>query len=290
MNIATDRRQTATGSVSSLAVTVVGSLNIDITAYAERLPTAGETVGSARLERSAGGKGANQAAAAARLGAKVHMLGAVGPDPEGDFLLHSLESAGVDTSLVSRSHLPTGTALIVVDRSGENHIVVCPGANGSLLPDGLPHPATDLVLAQLEVPIEVVIDAATRSPGYFSLNASPARQLPVDLIAACDLIVVNEHEYSQMPELKGAPLVAVTYGAAGAALVEHGREAIRVPGVKAPVVNTVGAGDAFGAALPIALTLGLPPEVALAAACRVGAAAVADAASQPALKDLGTYL
>ncbi|WEK61954.1 MAG: PfkB family carbohydrate kinase [Candidatus Microbacterium colombiense] len=272
-----------------LSLTIVGSINVDLTARADRLPQAGETVGGGTLVREAGGKGANQAAAAARLGATVRMVGAVGTDADGGWMRSELETAGVDTANVQISDQPTGVALIVVDREGENQIAVCEGANGDIDLDGISFAADEAVLAQLEISMDLVVALAARVQGYLAINAAPARELPVDVLDRADLIIVNETEYALIPALKNARRVAVTYGADGAALFESGVEVASAPAVKTEVENTVGAGDAFCAALTIGLASGISPERALAAACAVGAAAVADPRSQPLLSSYDAY-
>ena len=268
---------------------VVGSINVDLTASVPRLPAAGETVLGATLRRDAGGKGANQAVAAARLGARVRMVGAVGDDDDGHRMLQNLRDAGVDTSGVWLGDQPTGTALITVDASGENQIVVCPGANADVTIDGVAFTPEEAVLAQLEVPMSTVAGLAVAVPGYLAVNAAPAQELPASLIDRADLIIVNETEYALIPALRGARLVAVTYGAAGAALRAHGAEIARVGAPRVNAVSSVGAGDAFCAAITLALRAGWEPEAALRAACAVGADAVTRPGAQPPLRGLDAY-
>jgi len=270
-------------------LTVVGAINVDLTARVHRAPDRGETVADGRLTREPGGKGANQAVAAARLGAQVRLVSAVGRDTDGAGMRKVLADAGVDISLVQEVQAETGTALIVVDATGENSIVVCPGAN-SVIDPGLvavdPHAA---VLAQLEVPIDVVTHIAEQTDGFFVLNPSPPQPLPAALAARVDLYIVNESEFAQMPELHRAPLVALTRGAKGAVLYRDGVEVARAKVVATKVRNTVGAGDAFAAALTLGLLRGDDPQIALHRACEVGAAAVADEGSQPQLARLSDY-
>ncbi|MFK3676842.1 PfkB family carbohydrate kinase [Microbacterium sp. NPDC090218] len=275
---------------TSLPLTIVGSINVDLTARADRLPQAGETVGGGRLVREAGGKGANQAAAAARLGATVRMIGAVGTDADGAWMRSELDAAGVDTTNIQTRDQPTGVALIVVDREGENQIAVCEGANGEIDLDGIAFGPDEAVLAQLEISMDLVVALAEQVQGYFALNAAPARDLPDAVRERADLIIVNETEYALIPALRTARRVAVTYGADGARLFESGVEVASAPAVKTTVENTVGAGDAFCAALTIGLASGVPADTALAAACAVGAAAVADPRSQPLLSSYDSYL
>jgi ribokinase len=272
------------------AVTVVGSTNLDLIATAERLPTAGETIGGVVLSEQPGGKGANQAAAAARLGGSARMVGAVGQDASGQRMLDALAAAGVDTSDLAVLPEPTGTALIVVDRDGENQIVVCPGANSHLSLNGVEFGPEETVLCQLEVGLPVVLEAARKTSGFFVLNAAPAMDLPAELLERCDLVIVNESEYALIPALAEAKLVAVTYGKDGSAMFEHGRKVAEAPSVAASVANTVGAGDAFCAALVLALRSPLDYTRALAVANAVGADAVGDPSSQPDLAQLGHYV
>lgn len=270
-------------------VTVVGSINIDITSHVSDFPSPGETVTSLRLSREVGGKGANQAAAAARLACYARLLGMVGDDEDGTLALRELREAGVDVSAVHRCGAPTGLAIVTVDSVGENTIVVHAGANASARATELTT-EDDVVLCQLEVPLETVLDAARRHAGFFALNAAPARRLPEALIRRSDLIVVNQNEHARLPELAAARQVAVTYGAQGAALYRQGELAASVPAQSVTVVNSVGAGDAFTAALTICLAAGHPPHEALTTACAVGAAAVQDPRSQPHLDALSHYL
>ncbi|OJX75314.1 MULTISPECIES: ribokinase [unclassified Leifsonia] len=271
------------------SLVVVGSINVDVTAIADRLPTPGETIGGGVLQRHAGGKGANQAAAASRLGARVRMVGAVGDDADGGWMLDELREAGVDVTAVRRVATATGTALIAVDHDGENQIVVCPGANAEVSLADVEIGDEEVVLTQLEVDLQVVLDLAAGTRAFLAVNAAPARPLPAELIDRVELFIVNESEYALMPELAGAARVAVTYGGDGAALYERGTEVARVPAVRVRPVNTVGAGDAFCAALTIALTSGATDEEALRAACAVGAAAVAHPGSQPPFAPLASY-
>ncbi|OIJ27956.1 ribokinase [Nocardioides luteus] len=269
---------------------VVGSINVDLTALVERLPGAGETVGGGRLRRDVGGKGANQAVAASRLGARVRMVGAVGSDADGAWAVETIRDAGVDVADVETVGAPTGTALIAVDEAGENQIVVCGGANTLVGAEGIAVGPGEAVLMQLELSLDVVRAVAERAPGFVALNAAPAQPLPADLVERVDLFIVNETEYAAIPELRAARRVAVTYGASGAAMFVDGLEVAKVPAAPvAEVVNTVGAGDAFSAALTLAILSGAPDEQALRTACAVGAAAVAHPSAQPPLDRLETY-
>ncbi|KAB1866452.1 ribokinase [Microbacterium algeriense] len=272
------------------SLVVVGSANVDVTAFVERLPTAGETVAGGRLARDLGGKGANQAVAAAKLGARVRMVGAVGDDADGAWTRSEMEKAGVDTTDLRTVDAATGTALIVVDATAENQIAVCQGANDHVRLDGVDFGDDDAVLLQLEIALSVVEEVAATAAGFIAVNAAPARRLPEKLLRRVDLFIVNETERDLLPELADARMVAVTYGAAGAALFRRGEEIARADGVPAEAVNTVGAGDAFCAALVLALRAGHSPFDALAAACAVGSAAVSHVSSQPPFEHLSRYL
>ncbi|MFJ3194099.1 ribokinase [Streptomyces griseoviridis] len=229
---------------------VVGSANADLVIDVERRPAAGETVLGGDLAVHPGGKGANQAVAAARLGAATALLARVGDDGHGRLLLDSLRTAGVDTAGVLVGGAPTGVALITVDPSGDNSIVVSPGANGRLTPedvraaDGLLR-TSRVVSTQLEIPLETVVGVVRSLPegGRFVLNPSPPRPLPAEVLAACDPLIVNEHEAKVIlddpaagdtPEdwarrllAEGPRSVVVTLGAEGALVAETRTETER---------------------------------------------------------------
>lgn len=257
-------------------ITVVGSANIDLVARSERLPRPGETVTDAVFERFPGGKGANQAVAASRLGAEVRFVGRIGRD---DLVLRSLEREGVDVGGVVRDDGESGVAVIVVDSGGDNTIVVAPGANRRLEPDQVDVGEADAVMCQLEIPVEAV-KAAAAGARFFCLNAAPARG-PLDPALHPDLLVVNRYEYEQVGPYTG--LVALTLGEDGAVLLEGGRELARArpPGVT-PVDGTA-AGDAFCAALVVALLTGNEQAKALKWACAAGALAASRPGAQPSL-------
>lgn len=277
-------------AVLAPSLVVVGSANVDLTAFVDRLPTAGETVAGGRLSRDLGGKGANQAVAAAKLGGRVRMVGAVGADADGAWMRDELGHAGVDTADLRTVAAPTGTALIVVGADAENQIAVCPGANELVSLEDVAVGPNEAVLLQLEIAMSVVESVIARAEGFVAVNAAPAQPLPDALLQRVDLFIVNETERELMPELADAALVAVTYGAAGAALFRGGEEIARADGVPTRALNTVGAGDAFCAALVLALQSGLPAQSALQTACAVGAAAVAHLSSQPPFDPLARYV
>jgi ribokinase len=255
-------------------IAVVGSVNLDLVARCERLPRPGETITGASFTRVPGGKGANQALAAARLGADVTLVAAVGRDAFADDALASLVEAGVDLQL-QRVDEPTGVALIVVDDDGENEIVVAPGANGRLGSFDLP--AADAVICQLEIRDDAVIAAWEQAAGMFCLNAAPAREIRVD----ADLTIVNRYELETLGERDG--LVALTLGAEGAVLLEGGDEVARAVPPAVAAVDGTGAGDAFTACLVVSLVEGRDPEEALRRACAAGALAASRLGAQTSL-------
>ncbi|MBJ6638780.1 ribokinase [Streptomyces sp. DHE7-1] len=275
---------------------VVGSANADLVIGVERRPAAGETVLGGDLAVHPGGKGGNQAVAAARLGARTALLARVGDDAHGRLLLDAQRAAGVDTTGVLVGGAPTGVALITVDPSGDNSIVVSPGANARLTPADVRRAAgllgaSRVVSAQLEIPLETVVEVVRNlaDGSRFVLNPSPPRELPAEVLAACDPLIVNEHEARVLLGAQGAsgepadwaPLllargprsVVVTLGAAGA-LVCDSSGVTRVPSVRVDAVDTTGAGDAFTAALAWKLGSGAALPAAASYAALVGAAAV----------------
>jgi ribokinase len=281
---------------------VVGSANADLVIGVERRPAAGETVLGGDLAVHPGGKGANQAVAAARLGARTALLARVGDDAHGRLLLDSQRAAGVDTAGVLAGGAPTGVALITVDPSGDNSIVVSPGANARLTPADVRAAAgllaaSRVVSAQLEIPLETVVEVVRNlgEGSRFVLNPSPPLPLPAEVLAACDPLIVNEHEarvilgdacvsedpakWARLLLAEGPRSVVVTLGAEGALVCDSSGVA-RVPSVKVDAVDTTGAGDAFTAALAWKLGTGSAPAEAAAYAARVGAAAVTKRGAQ----------
>ena len=269
-----------------VSVTVIGSVNLDIVAKAQRLPAPGETVTGAELFRFPGGKGANQALAAQRLGAAVRLVACVGEDAAADEALALLRDGGVDLAACSTlPGVPTGTALIAVAPDGDNQIVVAPGANARLAPERVPALDSDAVICQLEVPVDTIADVAERFAGFFCINLAPARHIDVTVLQRADLVVVNENEsawYGVALQACGG-MIATTRGAGVATLERDGRlvAEARPPGVEAVVAT--GAGDTFTAALTVALVEGRPPQDALRFACAAGAAATTRMGAQPAL-------
>lgn len=271
---------------------VVGSINIDLTMSINRLPAPGETVLADSFGRAAGGKGGNQAAAAAQLlGRGVTLVGAVGSDSEGRRVLQQLDRFGVDTSGTSIvDGVPTGMAMISVDSAGENTIVVNPGANGHAFPEGAALPPADGYVLSLEIPLADARRALRQMVGIVALNASPAQRLPEEFLERADLIVVNETEFQSMPELNRAREVVETRGGDGVRVHHRGVVVAELPAVRAErVVSTVGAGDAFCGALVAGRLSGLTTEQATRVAAHVGAATVAQPNAQPTLHSLAHY-
>lgn len=269
-------------------VVVLGSLNVDLVTDVERHPRPGETVlATGPVRRFAGGKGGNQAVAAAEAGARVAMVGAVGEDEDGERYLARLRSRGVDVSAVRvEPGAATGQAWITVGADSENAIVVIPGANADLTLEDL-EPVSDLgpgdvLLVQLEVPMPVVAAAARRAHGRGArvlVNAAPYAALPHDVAALADPLVVNEHEALALADSDVVPgSVLVTFGGEGCSWDGERFDGVAVPLER--VVDTTGAGDAFCGALAAALATGADRAEAIRAAAEAGATAVQRAGAQ----------
>jgi len=257
-------------------LTVVGSINLDLVVQAERLPLPGETVSGARFSRVPGGKGANQALAAARLGAEVALLGCVGQDELADEALVALREEGVEKRWLVKD-APTGIALVTVDAAGETTIVVAPGANAELRPDDVSLCDAEAVLCQQEIPADAVARAAELAPRFF-LNAAPARD---GSAPAAELTIVNRLELEALGERPG--LVCFTLGAEGAVLLEDGREVARAAPPAVEAVDGTAAGDAFTACLVVSLLEGRPRGESLRRACAAGALAASRFGAQTSL-------
>jgi ribokinase len=282
-------------------VVVVGSVNVDMVFRVPRLPGPGETVTRGSFTRSPGGKGGNQAVAAARLGARTWFVGLVGDDELGVEARRDLDSAGVDVSLVRTGSTHTGVAGIFVDDEGENMIAVASGANaqvdGATVSQALLGLGVDgaVVLANLEIPDEAVIAAAATAEerGWpFVLNPAPAREIRAEVLSRCAVLVPNEVE---MDDLGGGSIddlleagvgaVVVTRGRQGADLHREGRPVHRQPSFPSEVVDTTGAGDAFCGALGWALAGGTDLEQAVRLAAAAGALACREVGARAGLPD-----
>lgn len=292
-------------------VTVFGSCNMDLVAYVPVAPGRGETVLGSEFRTAPGGKGANQAIAAARSGARVRMIGAVGDDEFGSRIVRNLEESSVDVSGVRTVPGASGTAHIVVDDAGANSIVVVPGANAALDDvaegDGPLLDESDCLLLQLEIPLPGVAAAAReakRRGARVVLTPAPAAELPADLLADVDLLVPNEYEAavltgSEEPrealrgllELVGE--VVITRGAAGSIYGNCDGEVLEVPAFQVPAVDTTAAGDTFAGVLATELGEGTPVERAMRRAAAASALSVqrnGATASMPERADVDRFL
>ncbi|MEU2619237.1 ribokinase [Streptomyces sp. NPDC007157] len=273
-------------------IAVLGSTNMDLVAYVEKAPQLGETVTGREFRTIPGGKGANQAIAAARAGATVSMIGAVGHDAYGTRMRESLEHSGVDTDSLRTIEGPSGTAHIVVDDEGGNAIVVIPGANGTvdhLSPgDEGVIASADTLLLQLEIPLPAVVagaQAARRHGVRTILTPSPVRPLPSELLDSIDLLVSNEREAAALTDradprdaaaalLGLVPQVVVTLGAAGSLYLTRDAAPLVIPAPRVTAVDSTGAGDTFVGALAVALAEEKPIREALSWAAAAAALAV----------------
>ena len=283
---------------------VVGSLNLDLNLSIAHLPIPGETQIAAALTRSPGGKGANQAAASARLGAPTSMLGCIGDDDDGRAILHALHDAGVDTSAVARCAQPTGAAVILLTPAGQNSIVVAPGANHALTPAHLQQHAgllasAGMLLTQLETPIsvlEALLTLATEAHIPVMLDPAPAALLPPALLRQLAWFTPNETEAAfyagqdpsptSEPEARalctrfqsmGPRNILLKLGSQGACLLSEAQEWLFAPAPRVQAVDTTGAGDTLNAAFAAALLQGEP----LARALRFAVAAASLSTTRP---------
>ncbi len=286
-------------------IVVIGSINLDLIATVDRLPRPGETVPGSTFSTAAGGKGANQAVAAARAGAEVRMVGAVGKDSFADEALQCLRECRVDLTSVREAHAATGTALILVGPGGENMIAVIPGGNGTLTPgdvNAAELSSGDVLLLQHEIPIRAVRGAleGARAAGATSiLNTAPVREEAKDLLAMADYVVANETEFDSYADLLDLPganreermqafasrtgrCIIVTLGKEGATAA-RGDELIHVSSPEITPVDTVGAGDTFCGYLATAIEAGLELEEALVRATVAGALACLKPGAQPSI-------
>ena len=274
-------------------VIVIGSSNVDFAVTVDRFPAPGETILGHHLAQSVGGKGANQAVAAARAGAQVGFLSKVGMDANGDLVERHLAGQGISClSLLRQAQASTGVAMILIDRAGDNQIVVAPGSNGHLSPDDIRRQATlmsgaKVLLVQMEIPLESVWEALTiaKRIGLITiLNPAPACPLPQKLIRLVDILTPNEKEAqlltgstdvkeaAHLLAAQGVSAVVVTCGDQGA-VVSHRKSLITVPAFLVGAIDTTGAGDAFNGALACAIADGVQFETAIEVANAAGALA-----------------
>lgn len=255
----------------SYGLTVLGSINLDLIVQVAALPKAGETVTGGAYTALPGGKGANVAVAAKRLGAETEIMAAVGDDDYAAQALVNLEKEGVYLDAVRRVDAHTGLAFITVSEDGENQIAVASGANAAYAPADVPKLCSDVLITQFEIPTHVIESALEGYEGFVAVNASPVRDGVDRILNRADLIIVNEGEAAQY-DLKSHPgLVAVTLGSKGAELRKDGKLIATAKPPKIDVVDTTGAGDAFAAALTVALAEKQSEQDALEFACAVGA-------------------
>ena len=285
--------------MTTARVAVVGSCNIDLVARCAALPRPGETVLARSFMTIVGGKGANQAIAAGRAGARCAIVGAVGDDAYGEQIRSTLREANVDVGGLRTVAGPSGTALIFVDDAGENSIVVVSGANSTLTTLGEDDrriiDEADALLFQLEIPIEIIVAAATRAHGLRVLNAAPARPLPNELLDVIDLLVVNEAEGTAIvpasragEDLRAAllrlvPRVAITIGADGVLYADRDGAHLEVAAPKVTAVDTTGAGDTFTGLLATALAERRPTREALELACAAASLCVETAGASTSI-------
>ena len=270
-------------------ILVVGSYNVDYFVVVEKLPSPGETVRVLRTFSAHGGKGSNQAVSARRLGSQVRFIGAVGSDDAGEVALKFWREEGVDSSFVRvKQGVPTGKAIILVDREGRNEIAVEPGANMELTPEDVEQGLDfgRVLLTQLEIPEETVKYALERYSGLKILNPAPAVVKDVNVLGLADILTPNEVEATALAGTSEISLAAerlakkariaviVTLGPNGVLAITRDGRRIRVEGIKVKVVDETGAGDVFNAALAVFLSRGYDLEAAIEKANRVAAHSV----------------
>ena len=251
-------------------IAVVGSINADLVVQMPKLPGRGETVSSAEPAWFPGGKGANQAVAAARMGGNVSMFGAIGADEPGQMCLSALKQSGVNVDAVVKVSSPTSTALVMVEHSGENQIVVADGANQHASFDAAQISASDAVIVQFEIPESVIVEVGKAAKGIFCVNAAPVRELSDELASLIDVLIVNEHEYAQLGEPKSG-LVIVTAGAKEVVAYQNGEVVAKSQPPKVEALDTVGAGDTFVGAFVVTYASGKTIPDALDLACAASA-------------------
>lgn len=251
-------------------IAVVGSINADLVVQMSKLPGRGETVSSAEPAWFPGGKGANQAVAAARMGGNVSMFGAVGTDEPGQMCLSALAQSGVAVGAVQKVASPTSTALVMVEHSGENQIVVADGANQYASFDSNAVASADAVIVQFEIPESVILEVGKTANGIFCVNAAPVREISDELSGLIDVLIVNEHEFAQLGK-PSSGLVIVTAGAAEVVAYENGEVVAKSQPPKVDAIDTVGAGDTFVGSFVVAYASGKSVAESLDVACAASA-------------------
>lgn len=288
-------------------IVVVGSINLDLVATSAHLPTPGETIIGSAFNTFSGGKGANQAVAAAKLGCPVTMIGKIGQDAFGSQLIDGLRQSGVDVSCIQKVNGSSGVALIITDQSGENSIVVIPGANGQLTPSDVDKygdvlRGAGIILAQLEIPMETVlhlVDSANQFDIPLMLDPAPAGLLPANLLKKLTWITPNETEAglllaaSNIPKSEeqiadellntGVRHVILKLGSRGALIAENRASKILVPSYRVTPVDTTAAGDAFNGAFAVATLEGKTPVEAARFANAVAAVSITRRGAQPSM-------
>ena len=269
-------------------VVVVGSCNLDLVSTTTHLPSPGETIRAVAYAKHAGGKGLNQAVACARMGARTAFIGCVGNDTAGTMLRELLNSEGIDTSQLVTVDAPTGRAFITVDASGENTIVIVAGANAHVGKTAITVPSSKVLLAQLEIPLDVVTQIFAQAQNAITvLNPAPAAEIPNELLSLCDIAVPNETESEAMGGTKyllgsGVNTVITTLGERGAEISDATSTTAVAP-YPIPAIDTVGAGDAFVGALCAEIARGADIQSAAQIASLAGALATTVRGAVPSL-------
>ena len=251
-------------------IAVVGSINADLVVQMPKLPGRGETVSSAEPSWFPGGKGANQAVAAARMGGNVSMFGAIGNDEPGQMCLNALTHSGVNIESIVKVSSPTSTALVMVEHSGENQIVVADGANQHASFDAKQISSADAVIVQFEIPESVIVEVGKTANGIFCVNAAPVREISDELAKLIDVLIVNEHEFAQLGQ-PDSGLVIVTAGAKEVIAYQNGEVVAKSQPPKVEALDTVGAGDTFVGAFIVAYSSGESVADSLDRACAASA-------------------
>ncbi|MEH7176866.1 ribokinase [Neobacillus vireti] len=290
-------------------ILVIGSLNMDLVAHVPHLPHPGETISSTKFQQNPGGKGANQAVAAAKLGGNVAMIGRVGADDHGKVLLNNLKQAGVDVTEIQQEGT-TGMAFINVSQDGENHIVLVPGANHQVSCADIDDciqliQESDFIIMQLEIPLDVVeyvLNIAAEHQNEVILNPAPGRQLPAKMLRMVHTLIPNETELQQLTGMSTATIeeiveaalflkslglarIIVTMGDKGSYLLNDDLQ-VHIPAVEVIPVDTTAAGDSYIAAFAVGLTKGMSDLESAEFATKVSAIVTTREGAQPSLPTL----